>query len=67
MPHLSLLYGDLPMGIRENICQDVNPTVRKMNIVFDTIQLWCTEGVVPHWRLVAEFPLCSPAGSEEGT
>lgn len=60
MPHVSLLYGDLPMEKREQIQQSVDATVRKKDLVLDSLQVWCTEGVVADWKLVASMPLQKP-------
>ncbi|CAM9648252.1 unnamed protein product [Sphacelaria rigidula] len=60
MPHISLLYGDLPMEKREEIREGVDESVRNKQIILDSLQVWCTEGVVEDWKLVASVPLQKP-------
>lgn len=57
MPHASLLYGDLPMTTREAIAQDVGPGLIDLELELDSIEVWCTQGVVSEWRLIRSFPL----------
>lgn len=61
MPHVSLLYGDLPMPTRESIRHDAESGVKDIEVVFDSIQVWCTKGVVSEWKLVGSFPLQAAA------
>lgn len=60
MPHVSLLYGDLPMATREAIRQDAEPAVIDSEFELDHLQIWSTKGVVTEWTLVRTFPLREP-------
>lgn len=57
MPHLSLIYGDLPMPSREAVQHEVEPNLMGLPVELDSIQVWCTEGVVSEWKLLRSFPL----------
>lgn len=59
MPHASLLYGDLPMPTREAIQQEaavglVDPGI---TLEFESIEVWCTKGVVAEWKPLATLPI----------
>lgn len=59
MPHASLLYGDLPMSTREAIRLEagvglVDPGI---TLEFESIEVWCTKGVVAEWKPVATLPI----------
>lgn len=57
MPHASLVYGDLPMPTREDIRKEAEPTLASTPLVLDTIEVWCTQGVVAEWKCVATHSL----------
>lgn len=57
MPHVSLLYGDLPMDTREAIRQETEPDLINSELELDSIQVWCTIGVVSEWKMVGSFNL----------
>ncbi|CAM9093653.1 unnamed protein product, partial [Laminaria digitata] len=50
MPHVSLLYGDLRMDTREAIRQETEPDLINSELELDSIQVWCTIGVVSEWK-----------------
>ncbi len=56
MPHLSLMYGNFFLGIKEKIIKDIG---REFNESFEvgSIYLFCTEGEVSDWYRVKEFVL----------
>lgn len=57
MPHVSLLYGDLPMTTREDVGQVAESGLRDLEVELDCIEVWCTQGIVTEWELVGRFPL----------
>jgi hypothetical protein len=56
MPHLSLLYGDLPAETKEAILDRIG---RRFDLVFDArcLELWEIRGGPGQWRRVARIPL----------
>lgn len=56
MPHLSLLYGNLPPAIKEKIIAEIG---REFNLGFKAESIWIIthNGVVGDWQYVKEFPL----------
>lgn len=57
MPHVSLLYGDLAMTSREKLCQEAQDIMQDMAFDIDTMEVWCTAGVVTEWKLLAQVSL----------
>lgn len=57
MPHVSLLYGDLPTATREDVRQAAEPGLRDSDVELDCIEVWCTQGIVTEWKLLGSFPL----------
>lgn len=56
MPHLSLMYGDLPAEIKEEIIRDIG---KEWHTSFDvkSIHLFSTEGEPKEWHRAKEFAL----------
>lgn len=57
MPHASLVYGDLPMSTRESIGKEAEPDLLNSDIMLDSIEVWCTQGVVTEWKKLATFAI----------
>lgn len=55
MPHLSLLYGDLTEGEKQQIIGGLNLKLPDQ-FVIDGLHLWQTEGEVRDWKQVSEYP-----------
>lgn len=55
MPHASLVYGDLPMSTREAIGKEAEPDLLNSGMILDSIEVWCTQGVVTEWKKLATF------------
>jgi len=55
MPHLSLLYGDLPVETKQKIIREIG----NVDYTFDvgTIHLYSTDGELEDWYKVKEFSL----------
>ena len=56
MPHLSLLYGDYPRTIKEDLISELGP---RLDFQFKArrLDLWLTHRHPRHWRQVAKFGL----------
>ena len=56
MPHLSLVYGDLPIAEKERVIADIG---RRFDLHFtvERVALYTTAGPPPAWRCVADFAL----------
>lgn len=57
MPHASLVYGDLPMPTREAIRQEAEPGLLSDPLMLDSLEVWCTQGVVAEWKRLATFAI----------
>lgn len=57
MPHASLVYGDLPMPTRDAIRQEAEPGLLSDHLVLDSLEVWCTQGVVTKWERLATFAI----------
>ncbi len=55
MPHLSLLYGNFPQEIKEEIMAEVGDI--GMSFVVKEIGLFSTEGEVKDWYRIKNFSL----------
>jgi len=55
MPHLSLVYGNLPEETRNALVAKFDDLVAEFPV--DRLHLFRTEGIVPQWRKVDEFAL----------
>lgn len=55
MPHLSLLYGDLTEGEKQQIIDGLNLKLPD-EFVVGSLHLWQTEGEVKDWKEVADYP-----------
>ena len=56
LPHLSLMYGDLPPPTKEQIISRIGREFQRQFEVY-TIYLYATEGEPKYWHRVEEFPL----------
>lgn len=56
IPHLSLLYGNFPSRIKEEITTEIGQKWKK-SFQIDSIHLFLTAGEVKKWYRVKEFPL----------
>ena len=56
MPHLSLLYGNYPVNLKENVMAELG---LRLNVQFKVrnLHLFQTHGEVENWREVAQFPI----------
>ena len=56
MPHLSLLYGDLPVAAKELILDRIG---RRFDLAFEVrhVELWAIRGGPKQWRRVKRIPL----------
>ncbi|CAM9756497.1 unnamed protein product [Hapterophycus canaliculatus] len=54
MPHASLVYGDPTKSSRDDIGKDAQagPVNPGTELEFESIEVWCTQGVVADWKLV---------------
>jgi len=55
MPHLSLLYGDFPISVKEKIRQEIGEQNRSFEV--SGITLVHADGHEDTWRIVTEIPL----------
>jgi len=59
MPHLSLLYGDFSVAIKQEIIKEIGenfPDAFEAN----TLYLYLTEGAAHNWQSIRAFPLEGP-------
>jgi 2'-5' RNA ligase len=56
MPHLSLLYGNYPRSLKEEIIAEIGPRL-EIHFQARVLHLWLAHGHPRHWRRVASFPL----------
>lgn len=56
LPHLSLLYGNYPAELKEEIVADLQVPAG-MSFLVDTIHLWRTEGEVADWVRIGSFTM----------
>ena len=56
MPHLSLLYGNFPQSLKEEMIAEMGP---RLDVQFKvrSLHLYRTHGEPRHWRQVARFGL----------
>jgi 2'-5' RNA ligase len=56
MPHLSLLYGNFPRSLKEELIAEIGP---RLDVQFKvrSLHLFQTKGEPRHWRRVARFGL----------
>jgi 2'-5' RNA ligase len=56
MPHLSLLYGNFPQSLKEELIAEIGP---RLDVQFKvrSLHLYKTQGEPRHWRPVARFGL----------
>jgi 2'-5' RNA ligase len=56
MPHLSLLYGNFPQSLKEELIAEIGP---RLDVQFKvrSLHLFRTHGEPRHWRRVASFGL----------
>jgi 2'-5' RNA ligase len=59
LPHLSLVYGSLPVDRKEDLARDAGPGI---DVRFEarSLRLWSTAGPVASWRELAAFDLGRP-------
>jgi 2'-5' RNA ligase len=56
MPHLSLLYGNFPLSLKEAVIAEMGPRL-DVQIKVRSLYLYRTHGEPRHWRRVASFGL----------
>jgi 2'-5' RNA ligase len=56
MPHLSLIYGDLTLPLKEQIIKDIGQESH-MSFKVNGIALYCTSGHPKDWYRILETPL----------
>mmetsp|Transcript_14777 Transcript_14777/g.24405 ORF Transcript_14777/g.24405 Transcript_14777/m.24405 type:complete len:176 (-) Transcript_14777:64-591(-) len=58
-PHLSLMYGDFPAELKEQILQELTKEKQFDNVRYtvNNIEVWRTSGPVGSWEKVAVAPL----------
>lgn len=56
MPHLSLMYGNFPEAVKEQIIKDIGRD-QATEFIVNSIQVFKTDGEVNAWHKVKEFPL----------
>ncbi|HEY0756881.1 MAG TPA: 2'-5' RNA ligase family protein [Ktedonobacteraceae bacterium] len=56
MPHLSLLYGDLSIAIKQKIIEEIGEHFADRFEV-DTLHLYLTEGAASDWQSIRVLPL----------
>jgi hypothetical protein len=56
MPHLSLLYGNFPRSLKEEIMMEMGPRL-EVQFKVRSLHLYQTHGAPQHWRQVARFGL----------
>jgi len=61
VPHLSLLYGTVPVETRRHLAAEVRESA-PASIVMRHLDVVATEGTVAEWRRLARLPLSGPAG-----
>jgi len=57
MPHLSLVYGNLPSMTKKEIVSDLRRNLRPIGFDVKTVQLVVTEGQPKEWTLMKELRL----------
>jgi len=62
VPHLSLLYGAVPVETRRHLAAEVRESAPAA-IVMRHLDVVATEGAVAQWRRLARLPLSGPAGA----
>lgn len=63
-PHLSLVYGTLPPGQKQQLRAELASLVPS-RVEFAALEVVRTEGVVADWRTLAVFPIGGPAPGHE--
>lgn len=56
MPHLSLLYGNFPRSLKEEVMAEMGPRL-DLQFKVRSLHLYCTHGEPRNWRRVARFGL----------
>ncbi len=56
-PHLSLVYGDVDVGLRQRIANELGSSLRGEGFNASTVQLWNVTGGVGEWAFVADVKL----------
>ena len=56
MPHLSLLYGDIPQSLKGELRAELGPRL-EVQFKVRSLHLYGTHGEPSHWRRVASFGL----------
>jgi hypothetical protein len=62
LPHLSLLYGSLPVETRRHLAAEVRESAPG-SIVLRRLDVVATEGTPAQWQPLARFPLAGAPGS----
>lgn len=60
MPHISLLYNELSVELRKQICVDLAstyPDLLKSTLVFKKIELWNTDNACDTWKCIESCDL----------
>ena len=56
-PHLSLVYGDIGLGLRQRVANELGSSLRAEGFDTGIVQLWNVAGGVGEWSLVAGMKL----------
>jgi hypothetical protein len=62
LPHLSLVYGELPKPVKENLLTELGGRLDEV-FVTDRIALCLPEGDPSAWRLLGPYPLAGQVGN----
>lgn len=62
VPHLSLVYGSLPVETRRHLVGEVGPSAPD-SIVLRSLDVMSTEGTADEWRLLERLPLTTALGA----
>lgn len=54
-PHLSLMYGDLPRAVRDEVLATLPSVHARFRV--GSLGVWSTDGEPPDWHELARFPL----------
>lgn len=56
MPHLSLMYGNFPQAVKEQIIKDIGKD-QATEFIVNSVQIFKTDGEVNAWYRIKELPL----------
>ncbi len=60
MPHMSLIYGDIPEETKQDIIKDLKTEAIREGFLASRLALYSTDGPVAEWHEISSFDLNQP-------